>query len=496
MSQTTIERVMNSSRLPSLPAIALEVIELVQDPNVDLRTIAATIQHDPALAGKVLKTVNSSFYGQPKAITTITNALIVLGLNSVKTLALGFTLVNNMKDSEQGGFDHAGFWRHCVLSSTGAKVLMEASRQADPEEAFLGALLQDLGQLALVSVMGDDYSQAIAGVPRHQLCAREGEVFDADHTEIGGALSAKWRLPQMLQDVIAHHERPDSYKGEHLPLVRAVALANQFAELIVEDEVPASRVSILARRADEWLGIDTKSVPDLIQDIHSKSRDVQKLLEVPAADLGDPDMIMDRASEALQDVTLQTAMQAQQLEVQNEKLNYKASTDALTGAHNRDSFNTFIAEQFEAASADEPLSVLFMDTDHFKKFNDTHGHLVGDRVLVEQAALLKRFCPENGMAARYGGEEFAFVLPNHDRRSAAVLAEAIRRAVEMLDTVQSDEGETLYITNSIGVATYDGTVFATPEQLIKAADQAVYAAKHAGRNNVRVFKPRLVSAAA
>ena len=89
MKQDLLDRLLRSPQLPSLPAIALEVIDLVQEKDVNIKQIANTIQHDPALSSKILKTVNSSFYGQAHTIGTISHALVVLGLNSVKTLALG-----------------------------------------------------------------------------------------------------------------------------------------------------------------------------------------------------------------------------------------------------------------------------------------------------------------------------------------------------------------------------------------------------------------------
>ncbi|NJL30606.1 MAG: HDOD domain-containing protein [Phycisphaerales bacterium] len=94
MNHALLDQMLRSPRLPSLPTIALEVIDLVQQRDVNIRQIADTISHDPALAGKILKTVNSTFYGQTKTISTITHALVILGLNAVRTLALGFSLVH------------------------------------------------------------------------------------------------------------------------------------------------------------------------------------------------------------------------------------------------------------------------------------------------------------------------------------------------------------------------------------------------------------------
>ena len=109
MNQDLLDKVLRSPRLPSLPTIALEVIDLAEQPEVEFSDIAAAIQHDPALSSQILKTVNSAFYGQVREIGTISRALQILGLNSVKTLALGFSLVGNLKKSGGTGFDHIAY---------------------------------------------------------------------------------------------------------------------------------------------------------------------------------------------------------------------------------------------------------------------------------------------------------------------------------------------------------------------------------------------------
>ena len=135
------------------------------------------------------------------------------------------------------------------------------------------------------------------------------------------------------------------------------------------------------------------------------------------------------------------------------------------------------------------ISLLFFDADHFKNFNDTYGHQTGDRVLVELASTIRRTMPETALVSRYGGEEFAVVLPRTDRMTAARLAEQVRQEIANMP-VESDEGEILQVTSSIGVATYEGELFEKVEQFIKAADQAVYTAKSSGRNCVRIFAPK------
>ena len=491
MNQDLLDRVMDSPRLPSLPAIALEVIELVQHRDVKIKQIADTIQHDPALSTKILKTVNSSFYGQAHAISTISHALVVLGLNAVKSLALGFTLVNNLRESDDQGMDHMAFWRRSLYAAVAARQLAKEIGLVQHEEAFLGALMQDLGLLAMSQTLGDDYTTMVAhvGCDHHRLRDVERSKLQTDHAEIGGALAEAWNLPAMLVDPIRSHEDPDSAPDQLMPLVRCVALGGRVAELFMTD-VPGEALNTYYDLAGRWFELSPEQAEPLLKTIHTGSIEMKRLFDLPTGALENPDEILARANEALTALNLQQQQQQTELAQKNEQLVQQVNTDSLTGAANRRRFNEFIAEAFEAVAAGgPPVSLLFFDADHFKNFNDTYGHQTGDRVLVELSATLQSLAGEEGLVARYGGEEFAVVLPGLDRIEGARMAEKMRKAIEAMP-VTSDEGEALTVTSSIGVSTYAGEVFAHVEQFIKAADKAVYAAKSAGRNCVRIFAAR------
>lgn len=497
MNEQLLERVLQSPRLPSLPTVALEVIDMVQQKDINIQQIARTIQHDPALSIKILKTVNSSFFGQAHTVTNVTHALVVLGLNNVKTLALGFSLADNLKNVGGEGLDQFLFWKRSLYSATAAKRLAQEMGMMHQEEAFLGGLLQDLGMLALNEVLRDEYLRLVTevGADHRRLLGLEQEQLGLDHTQVGAALGEAWHLPPMLLEPIRHHERPEEAGGETGSLVRVVAVGNRVADLFLSPE-PDAALAGYYEDAARWCQLESEQATGLLEQIHEQSREMRRLFDLPTGELEHPGAILARANEALMQMSLQSQQQSDQLEQQNRKLAEEIATDSLTGVANRRKFNQFIAECFHSASAQgKPLSVLFMDVDHFKGFNDTYGHPTGDRVLVEVAELLKQLTPPPGLVCRYGGEEFAVILPESDRRTAALLAERLRTALEA-HTVASDEGEPLHVTASIGVASHEEGTFERVEQLVKAADQGVYAAKNAGRNCVRVFTPRPRRAAA
>lgn len=166
------------------------------------------------------------------------------------------------------------------------------------------------------------------------------------------------------------------------------------------------------------------------------------------------------------------------------ELSRKAVTDGLTGLFNHDFFQQQLAEQCHLARRYHRYpSLVLLDVDHFKKFNDTWGHQVGDRVLRQVADTLRQCCRVSDVVARYGGEEMAVILPETDEEDALMLAERMRAGIEQLAI--DHEGQWLRVTASLGVSTGSGQL-TTPAEMIKAADTALYACKAAGRNCVQL----------
>ena len=492
MNKSLLDKVVNCPRLPSLPTVAVNVIELCRDDNVKIEEIANTLSNDPALSGKVLKTVNSSYYGLRQSVTTISQAIVILGLNSVKTLALSFSLVNALKGATGEDFDPNKFWRRVLYSATGAKVIAEHLGMEDQEEVFLGALLQDIGVLAMMQQLGKPYINILSTIgDRHEeLTFLETMEFDLTHASVGAELAERWKLPSILIEPIKFHEKPESASAALKPLVRAVALGALSSSVFLEH--PKDALETFYKRAHQWFKIDKQDADQIIQRIDLASKELGRFFEIDASGANDIGSILVEANEVLQDVTFKAQQDNAKLQEENKTLEEKATKDALTGISNRGHFNDRLKFHFEHASRQgQPVSLILFDADHFKAVNDTHGHPAGDAVLVHIAKTVEDLAPESAIVARYGGEEFAIILPNTERKDAAFLAEEVRKTFETLP-IDIDDALQLTVTASIGVATFDGLrVFTKPEQLIKAADQAVYAAKYAGRNCVRVFAPKV-----
>ena len=169
-----------------------------------------------------------------------------------------------------------------------------------------------------------------------------------------------------------------------------------------------------------------------------------------------------------------------------------AVVDSMTGLYNRRYLNMHLDSLCQkAAENDKPLSVAILDIDFFKSVNDTHGHDVGDQVLVQFADRIKDYIRNMDMGVRYGGEEFVIIMPETDLSQVAIVAERIRAAVAGAPFVADTASGLLDATCSIGIASLHAGL-ETPEELIKRADSALYRAKHTGRNRVVMHKGKPV----
>lgn len=177
------------------------------------------------------------------------------------------------------------------------------------------------------------------------------------------------------------------------------------------------------------------------------------------------------------------------LTTSNEELKRLSFVDGLTEVANRRYFDEFFLREWERALRDRtPISLIMIDIDYFKAYNDTYGHQAGDQCLQQVAQLLRDIVKRStDLAARYGGEEFAVVLPNTNMTGATSIAEALRTGVEMLHIPHSGSSINDFVTISLGVSTISPEPNLSPNSLIGFADSALYRAKQSGRNNVVVL---------
>jgi putative nucleotidyltransferase with HDIG domain len=222
------------SRMPSLPVTVSKVLEVCNNPKTSPIDLDRVIQLDPVLMGRVLKLINSAYYGLGTQVTNLARAIIMLGINTVKNLALSTAVIDRLVDkSSFQALNMDGYWRHSLCVGVTAKLIAKR-RGVDPnslEEYFAAGLLHDIGKIPLNSSLSTEYvrTMSLADRERIPLFLAEKRALDLDHCEAGAIVADCWKLTGAIADAIAHHHTHESYRGDYGDIVRTVAIANYFA---------------------------------------------------------------------------------------------------------------------------------------------------------------------------------------------------------------------------------------------------------------------------
>ena len=491
MNSALLEKIIADPSLPTLPAAAIKIVDMCRRDDVPVRQIADTISHDPALAVKILKTVNSGYYNLSHRVTTISHALVLLGLDAVRTLALGFSLVKALRDVEGDDYDPSPIWRRSLYAAITARTIAQRIGSEEHEEAFLAGLLQDLGILAFIQALGSVYVTLLKDAERQgrELWQVEREQLGLDHTHLGEALAKRWNLPGALTAPIRFHEEPWKASAPCRQRVLAVALGNKAALPFLSQSGP-NVVGEYLTAASDWFGLDQKSATSILEKTSHAAPAMASMFEIPGDAPINLATILQQGNDAMVELSMKSRRQVQEIQQTAAELHKQASHDALTGVHNRGWFLEYFPRAFCAARRmGDCLSLVMLDLDHFKQINDTQGHPIGDRVLRAVAQVAREGAGSEDLIARFGGEEFILLLRGWPADAALTLADRIRAQIAAR-SFEMENGTPLQVTASFGVATLTmRSDFAGPEAMVSAAAAALHAAKGAGRNCVRAHVP-------
>ena len=240
--------------LPALPAAVLELLRLVRRDDIETGTLAAKISLDPALTAKTLRLANSSFYGVPRHVTSVSDATVVLGLRTVRTLVTTAVLTGSFEPPACEGFDFPGFWQHAVSAAVSAKLIATAVG-ADGDAAFTAALLHDVGQLVLATGFSARFAQVLAlrSDSEIELVDAEQALLGIDHAALGALLAERWHFPREIVEAIGHHHAPPEI-GNAIKLVHIVYVAGTLAHLLGLGERSAQAMPPAC--GEVWTGMD------------------------------------------------------------------------------------------------------------------------------------------------------------------------------------------------------------------------------------------------
>lgn len=484
MHSPALESVLSNPGLPSLPTVAAEVLDLSSREDLDLREIERSIERDQAMASRVLRTVNSSYYGLSRRCGSIRQAVAYLGLETVKSLVLGFSLVR-ISDGSTGPevtFDFVDYWRRSLFGASLARTIAESIRsdhRVDADEAFVTALVRDVGMVVLWRVHGDRYLQIIdmAGTETDAIIAMERRALEVDHARIGAELTRRWRFPDSISEAISAHHQASGSLDEASTLVKVVRIATATTGLVdPRGGPPVTERLRFERQLMQWFGLRPDRARDILETSLTRTRELAQTLDLEGGDLPDLDELVARADVARSELPDPPAV---------DDSSDSSDHDPATGLLPRNS----LLPDLEQAFMDHPgsVSLMLVGIDEVRTLNERLGDAGGDAALEHVGSCIRDFTGDTpGIRGyRFVGAEIAVLMADVDSVNAQAIAEDLRstiacRPVRVSGRDGGDEYCGIHVTIGVGTRSGASPVPPSPDGLLRAAMCAVASGRRRG----------------
>ncbi len=266
------------SHIATLPEVTLKIIQLVEDPDSTAQDLNKVISNDPALGARILKVVNSAFYGLPGQIGSINRAIVLLGLNAVKNIAIAASLAKLFRGGKiSPNFDARELWTHSIASATATRLLANKAGLGLPDEAFLSGLIHDIGIMVEMQARRNEFVDAVEAASQTGRPLREVEFekLGATHEQFGMELCKLWKFPASFQNVAGYHHRPLDLPEGSRTLASLVYVADHLTkqlELGYTGDVEGSEIDDKVR---EGLKLQQKDFDEIVAQLPQAIEEAQ-----------------------------------------------------------------------------------------------------------------------------------------------------------------------------------------------------------------------------
>ena len=507
-----VKKILESRKIPTLPAVAVKLLNLISDENADRQEIADTIKLDPGIASRVLQACNSNYYGLRANVRSVDHAVLLLGPGTLASLCLTFSLSSSSFSGTAAG-DFVSVWEQSILRAVAAETLGNKLGHKDASSFFSKAILCDIGRLAILATEPKAYHEVFEKEREGVECIIdcENELLGTDHVQIGYSLALQWKLPPDFASGIQNHHSDSEELAQlstdsQFQTLCVLATATLLSDFILYGQ-NACHYDKMIEIARDQLEMEPDDISDTVSEVRQRADELPQELNISSDSMPSADELRDCASDLLAaiaintDATLESMTTEQRLlEMKNsslkkacEKLEKQANVDFLTQLYNRNFFDLYLSEQLSRLDKEHAsIGVILCDIDKFKSINDRWGHQAGDAILKGVARRLTDAIGEAGVVARYGGEEFIVAIVGSTQGRVHDFSEAIRASIESAPF--DGAGKMIAATLSLGYVTTESDQFKPPftlQSLVAAADAALYEAKNGGRNRVIAWRPEL-----
>jgi len=270
-----------AENIPSLPDIANKILEQISNPNSTPKDFQEIISKDPVLTAKVLKMANSAYYGYSREIETISEAIVILGLNTLRSLVIAISAYTSLNREAEGyGLQKGGLWRHSLATAIGAKIIAKQNGYKETEKFFVAGLLHDIGKIILSKhiLRYIDEISTLAKMRDISFEIAESEVMGFNHCTIGSDLANFWKLPQLFADVTKFHHSPEACISNNVNIVEIVHIADIISYLMKVGLGKDGNYYKPSGQIFDKYNIDNKAKELLIKNVNSSLLELEKTI--------------------------------------------------------------------------------------------------------------------------------------------------------------------------------------------------------------------------
>lgn len=269
------------AEVSALPDTASRVLNLAQRDDTRVVELYQAIQTDPALAMRVLRRVNSSYYGLRNKVADLNRAIGLLGFREIRNLVLTVYVARMFREpGDYRGYSRHGLWTHALGVAAVARLVSQVSLRGVPDEAYVAGLLHDVGFILLDQHLRRQFCRVLDGIDEETPTAEvERKVYTFDHAQLGGFVARNWSLPDQIADAIGHHHEPQGYGGEHKDLVYLVAIANYLCTRAGWPSLGVQNISLPPDEVYAGLGLDQGDLRAIWEDVPTALQRAMSLIE-------------------------------------------------------------------------------------------------------------------------------------------------------------------------------------------------------------------------
>jgi HD-like signal output (HDOD) protein len=326
-----LTKILANNSIPSPPSVAAEILKLAAQSDSTIEQVTKAISADPKLSCRLVAYCNSPIIGSRREISSLGQAVVTLGMRTVRLISLSFSLIETR---DQGGFDYQSFWRRSLATAIASQLISKRA-SGNASESFLQGLVLNIGEIALANTFPDQYNAICDELGGYVDASTESDTFGVNRYQVGAKMLEKWNFPAAMVDKLEGHD-PESLTHRSKPF----HLAQMIARLLIDDQPRIQQIDEAKLHARAWFAIDEIQFAELFDEMLEHWYSYQSLFQFDAIPFDSFGFLEETAKQRLLEMALGMEREIASANAATRELKRTSLVDVLTKLKNRRAYET------------------------------------------------------------------------------------------------------------------------------------------------------------